>query len=93
MLKGNNNITYKVMHFTTIGPAKDMLDIEEIPTIVRMDNKGTTNELFDKMSSDISRLVYKALLSHYTHSRKTIYGNGRKFKSLFAILCDQFDIE
>ena len=45
-------------------PAMGMLEIKKIPTLVGWE-KGTTNEVIDKMSEQISRFVYKAWSSQY----------------------------
>ena len=59
-LKGTNNISYKVMCITSVDPATCMFEIEEIPTIISSNKKGVINKVFDKTSTQIGRLVYKA---------------------------------
>ena len=47
---------------TIVDPAMDIFEIEEIPTIVDVDSKGTINKISDKKSTHISRIAYKELL-------------------------------
>ena len=48
------------MYVTIVDSAKGMLEIKEIPTVVSVRKRGTTNEVFDKMHAQIMTLVYEA---------------------------------
>ena len=43
-----------------VDATKDMLEIEEILFDDSINKKGTTNEIFDKISAQISTLVHKS---------------------------------
>ena len=60
---------------TLVDPAIGILNTEEIPIIFSMDKKDTTNEVFNKMSAQTSRLNYKAWLSHYPQPLYVINDN------------------
>ena len=81
------------MCVTMVEPATDVLGIVEIPIVFSVDNKGVTNKIFEKMTTQMSRTVYKALLCHYPWLRHVIYDNCSEFKLYFAILCHLFGIE
>ena len=45
------------MHVNIVLPAMGVSEIEEIPSVVSMHNKDTTDDTFDKMCAQVSRLV------------------------------------
>ena len=51
MLKDDNNLSQKFICVTMVDPAMSVLEIEEIPTVVSVHKKVTTNEVVDKMSA------------------------------------------
>jgi hypothetical protein len=83
------------MALTMIDPASSWLKILEIPTITRVTTKKVNGkertieeEIFDKLSDRISRLVNKIWLCRYPRCRYLIYDNGSEFKLHFETLCD-----
>ena len=58
-LKGNSNRIY-FMFVTMVDSAIAMLEIGEIPTVISVNKKDTTDKVFNTMSAQISRFVYKA---------------------------------
>jgi hypothetical protein len=50
-------------------------------------------EIFDKSSDQISRLVNKIWLCRYPRCRYLIYDNGSEFKLHFVTLCDSYGIK
>ncbi len=82
------------MALTMIDPASSWLEIVEIPTITRVTAKKVNGkertieeEIFDKLSDRISRLVNKIWLCRYPRCRYLIYDNGSEFKLHFESLC------
>ncbi len=56
-------------------------------------NTKVAEPYFDKISSQISNLVYKTWFSRYPHCLYTIYNNGSKFKLHFQSLCNTYGIK
>ena len=86
-LKGKNGSSIDFMALTMIDPASSWLEVVELPTITRvMTNKVNgkertiEEEIFDKSSDRISRLVDKIWLCRYPRCRYLIYDNGSEFK-------------
>ena len=82
------------MALTMIDPTSSWLEIVEIPTITRVTTKMVNGkertieeEIFDKLSDRISRLVNKIWLCRYPRCRYLIYDNGSEFKLHFETLC------
>ena len=48
------------MFVTMVDSAIAMLEIGEIPTVISVNKKDTTDKVFNTMSAQISRFVYKA---------------------------------
>ncbi len=74
--------------------------IVELPVVNRqrtMNVKGrellTNDEIFDKSSERIARLVNKTWLCRYPRFRYLIYDNGSEFKLHFEHLCDSYGIK
>ncbi len=53
----------------------------------------TNNEIFDKSSERIARLINKTWLCRYPRCRYLIYDNGSEFKLHFETLCDSYGIK
>jgi hypothetical protein len=89
-LKGKDGSSIDFMALTMIDPASSWLEIVEIPTITRVTTKKVNGkertieeEIFDKLSDRISRLVNKIWLCRYPRCRYLIYDNGPEFKLHF----------
>jgi hypothetical protein len=88
------------MALTMIDPASSWLEVVELPTITRVMTKKVNGkertikeEIFDKSSDRIARLVNKIWLCRYPRCRYLIYGNGSEFKLHFETLCDSYGIK
>ena len=89
MIKGNNNNnSYKFMCVTMVDPAVGILEIEEIPTLLSINDKGTTDEVFDKKSACMSRMIFKNRLCWNHGPGHVICHNSKKLKIHFAALCN-----
>jgi len=82
------------MALTMIDPASSWLEVMELPTITlvmtnKVNGKERTieEEIFDKSSDRIARLVNKIWLRRYPRCRYLIYDNGSEFKKHFETLC------
>jgi hypothetical protein len=77
-----------------IDPASSWFKIVELPLVRRL---WTTNingkellqseDIFDKSSDRVAKLVNKTWLSRYPRCRYMIYDNGSEFKLNFEHLC------
>ena len=83
------------MALTMINPAPSWFEVVELPTITQvMTNKVNgkertiEEEIFDKLSDRIARLVNKIWLCRYPRCRYVIYDNGSEFKLHFETLCN-----
>jgi hypothetical protein len=58
-------------------------------------DKNTTvaKPYFDKISAQISNVVYKTWFSRYPRCQYLIYDNGSKFKLYFRSLCDTYGVK
>jgi len=88
------------MALTMIDPASSWLEVVELPTITRGTTKKVNGkertikeEIFDKSSDQISRLVNKIWLCRYLRCRYLIYDNGSEFKLHFETLCESYGIK
>jgi hypothetical protein len=88
------------MALTMIDPASSWLEVVELPTITRVMTKKVNGkertieeEIFDKSSDRISRLVNKIWLCRYPRCRYSIYDNRSEFKFHFETLCDSYGIK
>ena len=83
-----------------IDPASSWFEIVELPLVRRL---RTTNvngkellhseDIFDKSSDRIAKLVNKTWLSRYPRCRYMIYDNGSEFKLHFEHLCESYGIK
>jgi len=85
---------------TMINPASSWLEVVELPTITRVMTKKVNGkertieeEVFDKSSDRIARLVNKIWLCRYPRCHYLIYDNGLEFKLHFETLCDSYGIK
>jgi len=88
------------MALTMINPATSWFKVVELPLICRLktrtvDGKESSivEEIFDKTSEHIARLVRKTWLSRYPRCRYIIYNNSSEFKLNFEYLCETYGIK
>jgi len=88
------------MALTMIDPASSCSEIVELPTIYRLITKKENGkertikeEILDKSSDRIARLVNKIWLCRYPRCCYLIYDNGSEFKLHFETLCDSYGIK
>jgi hypothetical protein len=88
------------MALTLIDPTSSWLKVVELPTITQVTTKKvngkertTEEEIFDKSSDQINRLVNKIWLCRYPRCRYLIYHNGLEYKLHFETLCDSYGIK
>ena len=99
-LKGNNGSIVEFQCLTMIDPASSWFEIVELPlrTVARTRTvmgklKNVEEQIFDKTSERISRLVYNTWLCRYPRCRTVIYDNGSEFKLNFEDLCDSYGLK
>ncbi len=99
-LKGKDGSSIDFMALTMIDPASSWFEVVELPTIMRLmtrkvNSKERTIEeqIFDKSSDQISRLVNKIWLCRYPRCQYLIYDNGLEFKLHFETLCNSYSIK
>jgi len=99
-LNGKDGSSIDFMALTMIDPASSWFEVVELPTIAqlmtRMVNgkeKVFEEEIFDKSSDQISRLVNKIWLCRYPQCRYLIYDNGSEFKLHFETSCNSYGIK
>ncbi len=98
-LKGKDNLQIDFMALTMINPASSWFEIVELP-VVEWQHWQTVNgkelliadEIFDKTSERIAKLVNKTWLHRYPRCRYLIYDNGSEFKVHFKYLCESYSI-
>ncbi len=83
-----------------IDPTSSWFKVVELPTITRLmtrtvngKEKVIEEEIFDKSSDQISRLVDKIWLCRYLQCQYLIYDNWLEFKLHFETLCDSYGIK
>ncbi len=93
-LKGKDGSSIDFMALTMINPTSSWFQVVELPLIIQLmtekvngKERITKEEIFDKSSDRISRLVIKIWL------RSLIYDNGSEFKLHFETLCNSYDIK
>ncbi len=99
-LKGKDSLSIDFMALTMIDPASSWFEVVELPTIMRLTTKKVNGkertieeEIFNKSSDQISRLVNKIWLCRYPLCCYLIYNNGLEFKLNFETLCNSFGIK
>ncbi len=88
------------MALTMIDPASSWFEIAELPVVEQL-RWQTVNgkelliadEIFDKTSERIAKLVNKTWLCRYPRCCHLIYDNGSDFKFHFKYLCESFGIK
>jgi hypothetical protein len=99
-LKGKDGTIIDFMALTMINPATSWFEIVELPLLHRVKTmtvngkeSSITEDIFNKTSERIARLVNKTRLSRYPICRYIIYNNGSKFKLHFEYLCETYGIQ
>jgi hypothetical protein len=99
-LKGKDGTIIDFMALTMINPATSWFEIMELPLVRRLititvngKELSIIEEIFDKTSERIARLVNKILLSRYPRCCYIIYNNGSEFKLNFEYLCETYGIK
>ncbi len=89
-LKGKDGTVIDFMALTMIDPATSWFKIVELPLLHRVKSiivngkeSSIVEEIFDKTSEHIARLVNKLWLSRYPRCCYIIYDNGSEFKLHF----------
>ena len=72
-----------------VDPTMTMLEIENISNVVGVNKKVTTDEVIDKTSAQMSRLVHTEWLSHYFQLRYIFCDNSSEFKLYFNTIYNQ----
>ncbi len=88
------------MALTMIDPASSWFKIAELPIVEQL-HWQTVNgkellivdEIFDKTSECIAKLVNKTWLCRYPWCPHLIYDNGSEFKLHFEYLCESYGIK
>ncbi len=83
------------MALTMIDPASSRFEIAELP-VVEWQHQQTVNskellianEIFDKTSERIAKLLNKTWLCRYSQCCHLIHDNGSEFKLHFEYLCE-----
>ncbi len=101
-LKGKDNLHIDFMALTMINPTSSWFKIAELPVVQQL-RQQTVNkngkelliadEIFDKSSERIAKLVNKTWLCRYPQCRHLIYDNGSEFKLHFEYLCESYGIK
>jgi hypothetical protein len=83
------------MALTMIDPASSWFEITELPIVEQLRQQtvnskelSIADEIFDKTSEHIAKLVNKTWLCRYPQCRYLIYDNGSEFKLHFKYLCE-----
>jgi hypothetical protein len=87
------------MALTMINPASSWFEIAELPVVEQL-RRQTVNgkelliadEIFDKTSECIAKLINKTWLCRYPRCHHLIYDNGSEFKLYFKYLCESYGI-
>jgi hypothetical protein len=88
------------MALTMINPTSSWFKIAELPVVEQL-RRQTVNgkelliadEIFDKTSERIAKLVNKTWLCRYPRCHHLIYDNGSEFKLHFEYLCESYGIK
>jgi hypothetical protein len=102
-LKGKDNLQIDFMALTMINPASSWFEIAEVPVVEQLCRQTVNgkelliaNEIFDKTSECIARLVNKTWLCRYPWCCYLIYDNGSEYhtyKLHFEYLCESYSIK
>jgi hypothetical protein len=98
-LKGKDNLQIDFMALTMIGPASSWFKIAELPVVKQLHQQTVigkkllvADEIFDKTSEHIAKLVNKTWLCRYPWCHHLIYNNGSEFKLHFEYRCESHGI-
>jgi hypothetical protein len=87
------------MALTMIDPASRWFKIAELPVVEQLHRQSVNgkelsmaDEIFDKTSERIAKLVNKTWLRRYPRCPHLIYANGSEFKLHFKYLCESYRI-
>jgi hypothetical protein len=87
------------MALTMIVPASSWFEIAELPVVEQLCRQTVNgkelllaDEIVDKTSEHIAKLVNKTWLCRYPRCRNLIYDNRSEFKLHFEYLCDSYGI-
>jgi hypothetical protein len=99
-LKGKDGTLIDFMALTMIDPATSWFKVVELPLVCRLKTmtvngkeSSIVEEIFDKTSERIARLVNKTWLSRYPRCHYIIYNNGSEFKLNFEYLSETYGIQ
>ncbi len=99
-LKGKDGTIIDFMALTMIDPATSWFKLVELPLVrrlktIKVNSKESSivEEIFDKTSERIARLVNKTWLNRYPRCCYIIYDNGSEFKLNFEYLCETYGIK
>ena len=99
-LKDKDCSSIDFMALTMIDPASSWFEVVELLKIYRLITKKKNGkertikeEIFDKSSDRIARLVRKIWLCRYPCCWYLIYNNGSEFKLHFETLCNSYSIK
>jgi hypothetical protein len=88
------------MALTMIDPASSWFEIAELPLVTQLRRQIVNgkelliaNEIFDKTSEHIAKLVNKTWLCRYPWCRYLIYANESEFKLHFKYMCKSYGLK
>jgi hypothetical protein len=99
-LEGKDKLQIDFMVLAMIDPDSSWFEIVELSVTTQLRRQTVNgkellpaNEIFDKTSNCIGRLVNKSWLCRYPRCRYLIYNNGSDFKLHFGYLCKSYGIK
>jgi hypothetical protein len=99
-LEGKDGTIIDFMALTMINLATSWFEVVELPLVRRLKTitvnskeSSIVEEIFDKTSEPIARLINKTWLSRYQRCCYIIYDDCREFKLNFEYLCETYGIK
>ena len=97
-LRAKDGTVMDFMCLTMIDAATGWFEIVELPTKLRVTvdkktGRTTEEEIIDKTSATVSRLLNQAWLSRYPRPKYLVCDNGSEFKLHLEALCKQYQIK
>jgi hypothetical protein len=99
-LKGKDNLQIDFMALTMINPASSWFKIAKLPVVDQLCHQTVNgkelliaDEIFDKTSEHIAKLVNRTWLCRYPRCHHLIYNNGSEFKLHFKYPCESYGIK
>jgi hypothetical protein len=99
-LKDKDGTVIVFMALTIINPATSLIEVVELPLFrqlksitVNSKESSIVEEIFDKTSERIARLVNKTWLSRYPQCCYIVYDNRSEFKLNFEYICVTYGIK